>query len=211
MDKQPHPYPRNVRVKLLDTPSNLYPMAPSGSEGWARKLDHDPLGYPLVFIEWDKEHWAYNGEADAWTFASHFEAMEEKVDREEVDPEALAQIFSILNKKVEPSSVEGKPGADVLLDALVQHIEWPTKEDLKTALAQALTDTADDDGFVLLSIKRNDDGTFIPSISMCVTDLEAKVLLDAQLSAIAAEFHASVANQFATVVADYKERNASTG
>lgn len=199
-------------------PSNLYTMASSGSEGWADSLSHDELGYPLVYVKWDKEHWAYNGEPDTWTFASHFEAMEDKMDEEESEPDAVQKIMNLISANAQPveQSVEADTepktvGADVLLDALVHHVEWPTKEDFKTALADALSDTADDDGFILLSIKRNDDGTFNPSISMCMTDLEAKVLLDAQLTAIAAEFHATVANQFATIVADFKERNASTG
>src|SRR3954466_5189582 len=80
MQKQEHKVHENERVKLKsDGQDALYAFACAGSEGWVRNLDHDKLGYPMVYIEWDKDHWAYNGEPDRWAFEAHFDKVDNKM------------------------------------------------------------------------------------------------------------------------------------
>jgi hypothetical protein len=69
--------PVNAKVELLPGRDEVYQFAQSGSRGWARKTTVDELGFPMIYVEWDKDHWKYNGEEDGWTFESHFKMIEE--------------------------------------------------------------------------------------------------------------------------------------
>lgn len=81
MNKPEQRFPVNTRVKLRDgvDPSLYGGFSRVGNEGWIRKRKRDKYGYPQVLIEWDKDHWAYNGQKDGWTWEGQFEAVEEKV------------------------------------------------------------------------------------------------------------------------------------
>src|SRR6266550_2150007 len=77
MDQQEHRTRKDQKVRLKSSGQDaLYSHAYAGSEGWVRDQKLDPLGYPLVFIEWDREHWADNGEPNKWAFEAHFEPVE---------------------------------------------------------------------------------------------------------------------------------------
>lgn len=74
---QKHKNEVGSRVRLKgDGQDSIYPAAYAGAEGWVRERDHDPHGFPRVFIVWDKTHWTYNGEQDGWTFDDHFDTIE---------------------------------------------------------------------------------------------------------------------------------------
>lgn len=60
------------RIELLAEMQHLYEDAIAGSRGWAKDVKTDHLGFPLVFVEWDRDHWKYTGQEDGWTFQSHF-------------------------------------------------------------------------------------------------------------------------------------------
>lgn len=70
-------FPLNSRVKLKDNidPDLYRSMSRTGNEGWVRKHRKDKYDFPQVYIEWDKEHWAYNGTEDGWTWEDHFEGI----------------------------------------------------------------------------------------------------------------------------------------
>lgn len=57
----------------------MYPMARVYNEGFVRQQQHDHLGYPLIYVEWDKDHWAYSGEEDCWVLEAHFDPVEENM------------------------------------------------------------------------------------------------------------------------------------
>lgn len=63
---------RGHRIELLPAMQHLYEDAIAGSRGWAKDVKVDDLGFPLVYIEWDRDHWKYQGQEDGWTFQSHF-------------------------------------------------------------------------------------------------------------------------------------------
>lgn len=80
-------YPFNkgdrVRIKNYVDPAIYDGMITIGNEAWVRGMKEDRWGLPMVLIEWDKNHWTYNGAPDGWTFAEHFE----KVESSETMPE----------------------------------------------------------------------------------------------------------------------------
>jgi hypothetical protein len=81
------------RVRLKDTAVDLYePWGVVGNVGIVKAQKHDKYGYALVYIAWDKRHWAYNGAKDQWTFESHFEVVKDKDMGSEQD-KALADAF----------------------------------------------------------------------------------------------------------------------
>lgn len=79
MDKPEQRFNIDTRVKLREgvDPSLYGGFSRVGNEGWIRKRKRDRYGYPQVFIQWDKDHWAYNGAEDGWTWEGQFEAVEE--------------------------------------------------------------------------------------------------------------------------------------
>lgn len=54
----------------------MYPNARVYNEGIVRKQTHDHHGYPMIFVEWDKDHWSYSGEEDRWVLEAHFDPVE---------------------------------------------------------------------------------------------------------------------------------------
>src|SRR5271165_7482108 len=71
--------PLNSRVSLRDgIDSDLYRgYSCTGNEGWIRNHRTDEHGYFQVLIEWDHDHWAYNGAPNCWTWEDHFDLVEE--------------------------------------------------------------------------------------------------------------------------------------
>lgn len=68
--------PVDAKVELLPGRDEVYLFAQAGSRGTVRNTKVDEMGFPLVYIEWDRDHWKYNGEPDGWTFESHFQILE---------------------------------------------------------------------------------------------------------------------------------------
>lgn len=72
-------FPIGTRIRLKDgvDPSFYDGFSRVGNEGWVRKAKRDRYGYPEVYVEFDRDHWAYNGQPDCWTMEGQFEAAEE--------------------------------------------------------------------------------------------------------------------------------------
>lgn len=77
MDQPTQRFPANTRVRLREgVDSGFYGgFSRVGCEGWVRRRKLDRYGYPQILVEWDKDHWAYNGQEDCWTWEGHFEAV----------------------------------------------------------------------------------------------------------------------------------------
>lgn len=83
-----------------------------GNEGKITKRRKDPYDLPQVFIEWDTNHWSYNGAPNCWTFEEHFDLvgkneemdMADKPDKENDTEDLLAKFseFLALESKSEP-------------------------------------------------------------------------------------------------------------
>jgi|ERR1017187_1212680 hypothetical protein len=69
--------PLNSRVKLRDgiDPALYKGFSCTGNEGWVRHHRADEHGYAQVLIEWDHDHWSYNGAPNCWTWEEHFDLV----------------------------------------------------------------------------------------------------------------------------------------
>lgn len=189
MEKQLHKYDKDQRVKLLGDPSNLYPLAGVGSEGWVRRLDHDSLGYPIIYVEWDKDHWTYNGERDEWTLEAHFEAVkEEEMAEPKKDDDPLQRLLE------EALKGEQSPTKDRnVIRTMMESVKWPSKHALTETLTEAARQATNDEAFMLITVHKDEDGNLIPTIASCFTSPESAILLEAQLSRLAAIAHSDLA------------------
>lgn len=79
--EQKHRLKKGQRIRLKgDGQDAVYELAQAGSEGWVKELTFDEVGFPMILVHWDTEHWTYNGEDDVITFEDHFEVVEEEED-----------------------------------------------------------------------------------------------------------------------------------
>src|SRR4051812_35148617 len=73
-DKQ---FPPNALVELKAGPDDLYQNATAGSRGYVKQSREDEHGFDMIYVEWDKTDWRYNGQPDGWLFESHFDIVPE--------------------------------------------------------------------------------------------------------------------------------------
>jgi hypothetical protein len=125
-------FPVGTYVRLRDgvDPGLYNGFSRTGNTGWIRKRKRDKYGYPQVYIEFDKDHWSYNGTEDGWTWQGQFEAVEEKDMAEEhknnqdsledtvrgITENFVQAIFGAMNpneqSKPEPPDVQSEPEED---------------------------------------------------------------------------------------------------
>src|SRR4051812_27694283 len=104
---EPGTYSELGRIRLRGDKTGVYDLARAGAEGWIRARTLDPVGeFPMVYVEWDKDHWAYNGQSDIWTYEDHFErANEEKMsNNNEQIRKALQVLAGALGVDEKPAS-----------------------------------------------------------------------------------------------------------
>jgi hypothetical protein len=63
-------------VELKGDVADIYARAYPGSKAIVRKGRIDEDGFSLVYVEWDKDDWRYNGQTDGWTYTNHFKYLE---------------------------------------------------------------------------------------------------------------------------------------
>ncbi len=88
MDKPLVRFVEGQRVRLRDgvNPEFYGGMSCTGNEGWVKATQLDErYGYPKIFVEWDKDHWAYNQAPDTWTWEGHFEEVDMPDENNEKD------------------------------------------------------------------------------------------------------------------------------
>jgi hypothetical protein len=105
----------NQRVVIRDAATHMYPMARAYNEGWVRRQQHDHLGYPLIYVEWDKDHWAYSGEEDRWVLEAHFDPVEDSMAEDKYNNLLKALADLVANIQAEPGDEpEDQTGPDEL-------------------------------------------------------------------------------------------------
>ena len=75
MDTFTHMIHPGDKIELKPEMQRFYDAVSPGMRGLATKTKVDGYGFPLVFVDWDKDHWKYAGENDGWTFQSHFNVI----------------------------------------------------------------------------------------------------------------------------------------
>lgn len=159
--------PVGSRVALKDGFDNVYLSAVAGSEGCVRARKEDEDGFPLIFIEWDKEHWRYNNQVDGWTFESHFKVLEE--GDEQAEERATHEFLQKLKG--------------------MSHVHLDDIEGYLDELANAMEIASEGEGFILITVNRHKlpgATALVPEIFTHFMSMEAGLLLDAQLAHVAA-------------------------
>lgn len=207
--RQSHKFNKGQRVRLVR--DALYPLAPVGMEGWVRDLQYDNLGYPMIFIQWDKDHWAYNGEGDEWTMEAHFESVEgEKMHEDDMDPleRLLREIGQGQNEDAEIPQDQRTDG--LTIKNIMDMTEWPTREEYQEMLKRATDNAMGDEAFLFITIRR-EEGNLVPILTNVYLNAESAILLEAQLSRIGALAHSDLASQLISLIFTERENDDETG
>jgi spore coat protein CotH len=178
-----HKTKNDQRVKLKSNgEDSLYRLAGAGSEGWVRKQDKDKYGYPMIYIEWDRLHWTYNGEEDKWTYESHFETVNresEDMQDFENDDERYQQFLKWLNEQPKD---EGKRNEEA---------------EYKELLDVATKEAANSDSFMLFTVDRevddNGDDIIVPRVAFYFKSDVGGHAIELQLAKMAASAHENIA------------------
>jgi uncharacterized protein YktA (UPF0223 family) len=191
------------RVRLKSNGEDaLYRAAHAGSEGWVRKHTKDEYGYPMIWIEWDTLHWAFNGETDMWTYESHFEIVNERLEsmhEEEPSLEEYKQFKQWLN-----SQKNSGKSFDVKI-----------KEEYDLTLKEAVKLAKNSDSFLLITVDREDDPTgeesptLVPRMSYYYQTDICGHTLELQLAKIATSAHEGLVYQTLNDILDDEEDHES--
>jgi hypothetical protein len=96
-ERQEHRVKIGDRVRVKDSVTHMYQYARVHNEGFVRGLEYDTLGYPLILIEWDRDHWAYSGEDDGWTDEAHFELVEDQMEKDNRFDDLLTGLSNLVS------------------------------------------------------------------------------------------------------------------
>jgi hypothetical protein len=182
--KQEHRTRLNSRVRIKGDVTHMYPAARAYGEARVKGKRHDDLGYPLIFVEWDKDHWAYSGEEDGWTLEAHFDLVEDQMEEKDL-VKALSDLVKKFERKEEPEEVN------------VENIDDPDDEpSYDEMLEAALEDARDGEGFVVFVARKEavgDTELVVPHIYRHSRRDDAALMLDAVMADTAAQTYASLA------------------
>jgi hypothetical protein len=182
--------PQDARVKLRDGLDDLYlPNGiPVGSEGWIRERSFLPGNFPMVYIQWDKNHWTYSNQDDLWTYESHFEVVDKdktQVSEEvEVDPKLVATIVAAMQAVQGQQSTTVAPDDESKVDSRV--------EKYMEAMENAANAISEGDAFMAIVLKEVEvDGNrgYVPQIISDQQDPEAGFYLQAHLAEFVSNLH----------------------
>lgn len=194
--------PIDARVRLIDGVDYLYPVATARSEGFIRKRKFDAYGFPMIWIEWDKEHWGYNGESDGWTFEGHFEITEKEKD--EMDRKKLASLLveglsGLVDQAVNPPPKPKPKARPKPRPQRVHEEETPPQKvvpvDANAYLERvnaAHEEALEGEAFVTISVTRDGDD-LIPNTTVGIQNNTAAAVLDLHMAiavANAYQYHA---------------------
>lgn len=188
MDAQPHKTKLKDRVRIKDSVTQMYPMARAYMEGTVRKQMHDELGYPLIFVQWDQNHWAYSGEPDRWALEAHFDTVEGKV--EEKDDKLIEALMQVLENHRKGNKEESQN----VQDPLLRNDREPDPDDYYSVLTRAMDDASDGEAFVVIVARRDHMGEaeiIVPHMYAASKPNaeDAMLLLEAAMSDAGAQHH----------------------
>jgi len=207
-------FPVGTRIRLKDgiDPSFYNGFSRVGNEGIIRKCKLDKYGFPQIYIEFDKNHWAWNGTEDGWTWASHFEAVEENEmdDQQKNNKESLEDTVKGITENfvqalfgamspAEQSKPED-PGAslDDISDSEDDSNDW------ESLLAEAGESLAKSPAYLLIALEYveapNAPPMIVPRVFHGARDPEYALIVQSQLAHVVASF------QDATIAAVLEQR-----
>jgi hypothetical protein len=195
-DETPFKIPLEKRVRLKGDRADIYPRAYGGAEAIVKKHSVDPIGgYPMVYVEWDKKHWTYQGERDMWTFEDHFDVVEdEKPPPPEpprtrtINPSSIDEHRHTIADPPEPhhpvSTEQKDPVRRMVERAQERHNreriaeaqqpepspDGPSHDDYMKALTDALEEASEAEAFMVISVARK-PSPFDPEISALIPNI----------------------------------------
>jgi hypothetical protein len=214
-DKQ---FPIGTRVRLRDgvDPSLYNGFSRVGNEGTVVKRKFDKYKYPQVYIEFDKNHWAYNGTEDGWTWQGHWEAVEENdmADEQKNNQESLEDtvrgitesfvkaLFGAMN----PGGQSKLPLSDDIPDTADDSNKW---EDLVTEASESI---AKSPAYLLIALEYaetpNAPPMIVPRVFHGALEPEYALIVQSQLAHIVASFQdATIATVLEQRANEYRADN----
>jgi hypothetical protein len=213
MDKPEQRFKVNTRVRLRDGVDSVFfgGYSRSGNEGWIRKRKRDRYGFPEVLVEWDKDHWAYNGQPDCWSMEGQFEAVEENDMEAPTPKEARNKMISDLTEKFlgallavldneEPEATAEQPEAE----------EENVEEQWDTLAAEAAEVVTKAPAYVVVALERMEvDGAppmIIPRIFHAAREPDYKLITQSHLAHVLASMQdETIAGVFQSRASDDSE------
>lgn len=188
MIKQDHKTRKGDRVRLKGQgQDSLYEAAYAGAEGWVGDQRHDHLGYPEIFVKWDKTHWTYNGEDDGWTMESHFDILEDEMDHKDNEKNPISE--HLLNRMAKEMGYDLIPRKDA--NKGKQDLDAEYERIAEGALEAVANGTA----FIVIAVSEHDLGygpTKMAEVFNGYRDEISQYLLEANISRIGSKAHERV-------------------
>lgn len=144
--------PVNAIVELTDEAEGLYQKASSPARAIVKQNQVDEYGYHKIYIEWDRDHWRHNGESDKWAYASHFEIVRIPAFQEDEEEYPFEEQFI--------TEEEAK---------------------LQSAIESAAVIASDGEGFMLISLERDQKGELYPTIVIGSSSDEAETVFSEEI------------------------------
>lgn len=149
VESQEHTLKPKQIVRLKDGFDDMYDWARVGAQGRVKDVTFESQGYPLAYIEWDKDHWTYEGQEDGWFFQSHFKVVEDSTVNEEIDPKLLAQIV----KAIKAAQGEDTAAPEPEEDKQAEYVK---------AIELAKSELEDTEAFALITVTRKMHESGVP-------------------------------------------------
>lgn len=184
-------FAEGTRVRLRDgiDPSFYSGMARVGNEGWIAALRRDDrFGLPEVFIKWDRNHWADNGQPDSWTYEEHFDLVEE--------PKQMSPLPR--NPDDRPPKNFAEFLAAMMGDKREAQPDESNVDEYADRVAQLIEVLGHSEAFIAVAIVRQPDdqapkGVLIPVGVQGSMTPESLMLAGSQLARLAARHHEELA------------------
>jgi hypothetical protein len=221
-----------VRIKDHVDPLIYNGMTTIGNEAWIRDIKVDRWQSPMVVIEWDKNHWSYNGAPDGLTFAEHFEkvkqvtresdmASQNKDDKDTKIKKVISnfaqQLIAAMDDDTEDQATAAlkAPESDVehinamadIEDALKGGKLSKDEERFLDALEGAFETLSKAEAFIVVGVERFESSNIVlPYTLKFALTPEAELVADAFLSILAADSYQELASK--ALVDIFKNENA---
>ncbi len=195
---------KDQRVRLKNQPADIYRRAYGGSEGIVRKTKKDEFGYPMIYIEWDKNHWTYNGEEDMWTFADHFDPVE-RIEMPRDDSNDSKLIKDLINFLDKYQKNQGQDNTEANPEEDQERRE--RRQVYAETVQEAFEKVVDGEAFLMVCVEREGGESasiynLVPYIFASTITEEAATLLEVQLSQILATMHQNLGGKYLARLAE---------
>lgn len=213
MDRPEQRFKINTRVRLRGGVDPVFfgGLARVGTEGWIRKRKRDRYGYPEVLVEWDKDHWSYNGQPDVWTMEGQFEAVEE-INMEAPTPkEARSEKVRALTEKFMDALLTTLEGDEPEASAEEPEAEEENvEEQWATLAAEAAEVVTKAPAYVVIALERMEvDGAppmIIPRVFHAAREPDYKLITQSHLAHVLASMQdETIAGVFQSRASDDSE------